>query len=98
MTGPAFLGGTDTERPVSRETLERVKKEAAQADAAPPGAEGTRRALEDNALGWAEDFDQEAERLVVLLERAREAAAFWHRVAAAIPCGPGAAPLDSSAP
>ena len=75
---------------VTPETLERVKREEAALLAGAPGAEGTRRALEDNAAKWAAEFDQEVARLGLAIQRASDQAAFWHRIeAAATPCGDG---------
>jgi len=69
---------------VRPETIEKARREEAAAQMGSPGAEGTRRALEDNAAGWARGYDAEVQRLADALERARSQAAFWHRIAAAV--------------
>lgn len=68
---------------VSSETLARVEREERDALAAPPGADGIRRAVQEHAERWARDYGQEALRHEEAARRAREQEGWWARIAAA---------------
>lgn len=81
MTARAETVGVE---PKVVERLEKAERKADREEAAlPPGADGTRKAIEEHAARWTQEFRSIAERHEAAAVKAREQEDWWRKIAAA---------------